>query len=153
MLTPKILHVDELNHKILMEYIKGKRIKEVLNTDDEKTVEKVCLEIGKLIGKMHANGIVHGDLTTSNMILKDDSIYFIDFGLGEFSKKMEDQGVDLNLLYEALKSTHFKILKICWDNIVKGYKQEYSKANDVLKQIEEIEKRGRYMDRQVERKG
>ncbi len=152
-LTPKILHVDELNHKILMEYIKGKRIKEVLNTDDEKTVEKVCLEIGKLIGKMHANGIVHGDLTTSNMILKDDSIYFIDFGLGEFSKKMEDQGVDLNLLYEALKSTHFKILKICWDNIVKGYKQEYSKANDVLKQIEEIEKRGRYMDRQVERKG
>jgi len=146
-LTPKILHVDELNHKIVMEYIDGERIKELLNRNDKKTVERVCLEIGKLIGKMHANGIVHGDLTTSNMILKDDKIYFIDFGLGDYSKRVEDYGVDLNLLYEALKSTHFKILKTCWDNIVKGYKQEYTKADEVLERVEEIEKRARYMDR------
>ena len=151
--TPKILHVDEKNYKIIMEFIDGKRIKELLNESDSKIVEEVCFDIGKQIGKMHANGIVHGDLTTSNMILKDNRIYFIDFSLGEFSKRIEDQGVDLNLLYEALKSTHFKLLKICWSNIVKGYKQEYNKADEVLKKVEEIEKRGRYMDRQVKRKG
>jgi len=144
--TPKILHVDELNHKIIMEFIDGIRIKEFLYSIS-KEKDKICFEIGKLIGKLHSSGIVHGDLTTSNMILKDEKIYFIDFGLGEFSRRIEDQGVDLNLLLEALKSTHFKILKLCWDNIVKGYKKEYSNAGQVLKKMEEIEKRARYMKR------
>lgn len=145
--TPKILHVDEANYKIIMEYVDGVRIKELLNSADEKTIEKICFKIGELIGKLHANSIIHGDLTTSNMILKDEKIFFIDFGLGDFSRRIEDQGVDLNLLYEAFKSTHFKILKSCWDNIVKGYKQEYIKANEVLEKVEEIEKRARYAKR------
>jgi Kae1-associated kinase Bud32 len=146
-LTPKILSVDEANYKIIMEYVDGVRIKEFLNSADKSSIEKVCLQIGKLIGKLHSNGVVHGDLTTSNMILKDNQIYFIDFGLGEFSRRIENQGVDMNLLYEALKSTHFKILKICWTNILKGYKQEYKDANKVLEKVDEIEKRARYMER------
>jgi Kae1-associated kinase Bud32 len=145
--TPKILHVDDVDYKIVMENVAGERVKELLFTADKKTVEKICFEIGKLIGKLHSAGIVHGDLTTSNMILKDNQIYFIDFGLGEFSKRIEDQGVDLNLLYEALKSTHFKILKLCWGNIVKGYKEEYKNAEQALNKIEEIEKRARYVER------
>jgi len=146
-LTPKIFSVDEKNHKIIMEFIDGTRIKELLYAADKKTVEKICFEIGKLIGKLHSAGIIHGDLTTSNMILKENQIYFIDFGLGFFSKKIEDQGTDLNLLYEALKSTHFKILKPCWNNILKGYKQEYKDSDKVLKRIEDIEKRARYAKR------
>jgi Kae1-associated kinase Bud32 len=146
-LTPKIFSVDEKNHKIIMEFIDGTRIKELLYEADEKTVEKICFEIGKLVGKLHSAGIIHGDLTTSNMILKESQIYFIDFGLGFFSKKIEDQGTDLNLLYEALKSTHFKILKLCWNNILKGYKQEYKDSDKVLKRIEDIEKRARYAKR------
>lgn len=145
--TPKILHVDEKDHKIFMEFIEGRRIKELLNEVDEKTVARICFEIGRAIGKLHANGIVHGDLTTSNMILRGDEIYFIDFGLGEFSTRIEDQGVDLNLLYEALRSTHFKILDLCWKNVIEGYRKEYQKADEVLKKIEEIEKRARYMER------
>ena len=146
-LTPKILDVDYINHKIIMENVDGKRVKEFLNSSDEETIEELCFKIGKLIGRLHANGIIHGDLTTSNMILKGSQVYFIDFGLGEFSKRVESQGVDIKLLYEALKSTHFKILKICWNNIVKGYKQEYEDADKALEKIEEIEKRARYMDR------
>jgi Kae1-associated kinase Bud32 len=145
--TPNILHVDEKNYRIVMEFIDGQRIKELLNSSDEKTVEKTCIEIGKLVGKLHENGIVHGDLTTSNMILKDDKIFFIDFGLGSFSKRLEDQGTDLNLLLEALKATHFKVLNICWSNIVKGYKKEYKFADRVLEKVVEIEKRARYMVR------
>lgn len=145
--TPKILHADEANYKIIMEFIDGKRIKELLNNSDKKTIEKICFEIGRSIGKLHSAKIIHGDLTTSNMILKDDKVYFIDFGLGEFSNRVEDFGVDLNLLYEALKSTHFKILKTCWNNIIKGYKKEYKDAEKVLEKIEKIEKRARYVKR------
>ena len=146
-LTPKIFAVDDANHKIIMEYVGDERVKELLNVGDKKTVEKISFEIGRMVGKLHANGIVHGDLTTSNMLIKDGEIYLIDFGLGEFSKKIEDQGVDLNLLQEALKSTHFRILKTCWDSIVKGYRQEYKDADKVLEKIEEIEKRARYAAR------
>jgi Kae1-associated kinase Bud32 len=145
--TPKILDVDEKNYKIFMEFIEGKRVKELLNESDKKTIANICVEIGKAIGKLHSHGIIHGDLTTSNMILKDGEIYFIDFGLGEFSSRIEDQGVDLNLLYEALRSTHFKILAFCWKKIVEGYKKEYPKANEVLERVKEIEKRARYMKR------
>lgn len=145
--TPQVLHVDEKDHKIIMEFIDGIRIKEFLNSANEDEIKKVCFEIGKLIGKLHSNKIVHGDLTTSNMILKEGKIYFIDFSLGNFSNRIEDYGVDLNLLYEALKSTHFKILKICWDSIVNGYKAEFKDSEKVFKKIEEIEKRARYMER------
>ena len=145
--TPKILEVDKKNHKIIMEYIDGKRIKELLNESDKNTVKKISFEIGKLTGKLHSRGIIHGDLTTSNMILKDKEIYFIDFGLGYFSGKIEDQGTDLRLLLGALKSTHFKILDLCWKNIIKGYKEEYSKAEEVLRKMEEIRKRVRYIER------
>ncbi len=142
--TPRILRVDKENHKIVMEYIDGIRIKELLNESDEKTIKKLSREIGRLIGKLHSAGIIHGDLTTSNMILKDEKIYFIDFGLGFFSRKIEDKGTDLKLLKEALKSTHFKILKTCWENIIKAYRKEYKHAEKVLKKVEEIEKRARY---------
>lgn len=145
--TPKIFMLDEKNFKILMEYVDGIRVKELLASSNKKTVEKICFEIGRLIGKLHANNIVHGDLTTSNMIFKDGEIYFIDFGLGRISSRLEDKGVDLNLLLEALKATHFKILNVCWDNIVKGYKKEYKDAEEVLRKVEEIEKRARYAKR------
>jgi len=145
--TPRIFDIDKKTHKIIMEFIEGKRIKELLNKSDKKTIEKLCFEIGKLIGKLHSAGLIHGDLTTSNMILKDEKIYFIDFGLGSFSKKIEDQGTDLRLLHEALKSTHYQILDTSWKNIIKGYKSEHSKADMVMNRVSEIEKRARYMER------
>jgi Kae1-associated kinase Bud32 len=145
--TPKILDVDKKSYKIIMEFVDGERIKELLNKSDIKTIERLCLEIGGLVGKLHSSGIIHGDLTTSNMIFKDEKIYFIDFGLGFFSEKIEDQGTDLRLLHEALKSTHYEVLDVCWENVIKGYKIEYSKANLVLDKVSEIEKRARYMER------
>ena len=145
--TPIVYEIDKEGHKIIMEYINGTRIKELLNSSDRKTIQKVCFEIGRSIGKLHSAGIIHGDITTSNMILRKDNIYFIDFGLGFFSRKIEDQGTDLMLLHEALKSTHFKILDLCWKSVIKGYEKEYSNLNQVLKKIEEIEKRARYKER------
>jgi Kae1-associated kinase Bud32 len=149
--TPKILHVDE--YKIIMQFVDGGRIKELLiaagEKSDEKTIERVCVEIGQSIGKLHAADIVHGDLTTSNMILcaADGRIYFIDFGLGDFSRRVEAKGVDMLLLRNALKAAHYRILSECWENILKGYKQEYKDADEVIRKVGEIERRARYAKR------
>ena len=145
--TPKIFSVDENGFKISMEFVDGKRIKEFFNETDDLNRKKVAEELGKAVGLLHKNGIVHGDLTTSNMILKDDKIYFIDFGLGDFSNRIENQSTDLSVLKEALKSTHFKHLNLLWQSFIKGYKQTNDKFNKVLDTLNDIEKRGRYVKR------
>jgi len=150
-LTPQILEVDEKNHRIVMEFLEGKRLKDILNSIPLREAKKICREIGKCVGKLHRNGIIHGDLTTSNMIIKDGKLYFIDFGLGLFSRRIEDQGMDLCVLYESFRSTHFKILEACWKEIIKGYEQEYENAEKVLKRMEEIEIRARYRERKDEK--
>jgi len=143
--TPAIVEVS--NAKIVMQFIDGKVIKEIFCSAEENEVKKLSAEIGKIIGFLHSNGIIHGDLTTSNMILKDDKIFVIDFGLGGFSKKIEDQGVDLNLFEEAVKATHFKLYSLIWKNVIEAYKKEYKSANEVLMKVDEIEKRARYAQR------
>jgi Kae1-associated kinase Bud32 len=81
------------------------------------------------------------------MILKDNKIFFIDFGLGDFSNRIENQAVDLSVLNEAFKSTHFKHLDLLWESFIKGYKQTNDKFNKVLDTLNDIEKRGRYVKR------
>ena len=145
--TPNVISIDEKGFKIKMEFIDGKRLKEFLNETDDKSREIIAENIGKSVGLLHKNGIVHGDLTTSNMILKDDNIYFIDFGLGDFYKRIENKAVDLSVLKEAFKSTHFKYLNLLWESFIKGYKQTNNNFNKVLDTLNDIEKRGRYVKR------
>ena len=145
--TPQIFHVDEENCKIIMEFIDGKRLKDILDSWNEEKIERTFVEVGKCVGKMHSADIIHGDLTTSNILVKDDTIYFIDFGLGYFSKRIEDKGTDLNLFKEAIRATHPRLLNLCWQNIVIGYKQTFAEWEKVLKKVDEIEKRARYVER------
>jgi len=88
--TPRIISTDEENNKIIMEFIDGKRLKEFFNETSDEERSRIAEKVGKSVGILHKNGIVHGDLTTSNMILKDGKVFFIDFGLGEFSKRIEN---------------------------------------------------------------
>jgi Kae1-associated kinase Bud32 len=143
--TPTIL--DATENKIMMQFVDGKTIKEIFYFAKEPQIIEISQQIGKIVGLLHSNGIIHGDLTTSNMILKNGKIFVIDFGLGEFSKKIENQGVDLNLLEEAIKATHFKIYRLVWQNVIEAYKKEYKAANEVLLKVNEIEKRARYAER------
>src|SRR3990167_9462231 len=115
--TPKVFLVDERNFKIEMEFIDGELVKDVLDGLDVEKRKKLCLSIGENIAKMHDNNIIHGDLTTSNMItflleketLTKEKLYFIDFGLGFNSERVEDKAVDLRLLRQAFNSKHYKI--------------------------------------------
>ena len=96
------------------------------------------------IGRLHRHNIIHGDITTSNMIIDDDRIHFIDFGLGCINDENEAKGVDLHVLMEAFNSTHSSHPD-CFGYVLEGYKKEYpSHAQAVIKKIDDIVKRGRY---------
>ncbi len=147
--TPIIYQVDIPNTTIIMEYIEGERIKELfLNSNNSM---EICKKIGYLVGRLHNNGIIHGDLTTSNMILSRGKIILIDFGLGDFSNSIEDFGIDLHLLRRALQSTHFKNAKSYFQQIKNQYLIEMeTKGSEVIDRLDEILNRGRYVIRQKE---
>lgn len=140
--TPKVKKVDDKTTEIDMEFIDGKKLSEHL--DGLKNAEEVCKMIGNQIAKLHDADIIHGDLTTSNMILaKGDKLYFIDFGLGFNSSKIEDKAVDLHLIKQALEAKHFVHYEKFFNAVLKGY--EHSKNyKETLKRLEAVEKRGRY---------
>ncbi|MEM2702700.1 MAG: KEOPS complex kinase/ATPase Bud32 [Candidatus Bathyarchaeia archaeon] len=146
--TPIIFMVDLEEATIIMEFVEGKQIKQILNDLSSEERRKLCHQIGMLIGRLHKNGIIHGDLTTSNMILTPHgNIVLIDFGLSEQSTEVEARGVDLHLMKRALASTHYKYSDECFSAIIEGYEEVMGgeTTRDVLNRIKEIEKRGRYI--------
>ncbi|HOM96272.1 MAG: Kae1-associated kinase Bud32 [Candidatus Methanofastidiosa archaeon] len=145
--SPTLYHVNLKEKSIIMEYLDGIRLKEYFTS---KGLDRdIGLQIGKSIGSLHKGGIIHGDLTTSNMILKDGRVYFIDFGLSEESEEIEKQGIDIHLLRQALESTHFDISNELFETILEGYAITLGnkKKEEILQRIEQIEKRGRYRKR------
>ena len=140
--TPKVFDVSE--NKLTMEFIDGERVKDIFNGVDDEKRKRISGLIGKALGRMHSANIVHGDFTTSNMILKEDQLFIIDLGLGKYSERSEDKAVDLYLLYEALKSVHFSFLKEAWQKVLKSYRKEYKQARDVLLRFDKISMRRRY---------
>ena len=117
-------------------------IKKIINEKKQKTIFHL---VGESIAKLHDSNIIHGDLTTSNMILKNKEVYFIDFGLGFQSHKIEDKAVDLHLLKQALEAKHFKNHKNLYKEFEKGYKKTNSnEAPKVFERIKAVEKRRRY---------
>ena len=137
--APKLIKNDE-KENLVIEKIDGKLVKDILEKAD---YGKLCEEIGRKIAILHNNSIIHGDLTTSNMIL-NNKIYFIDFGLSFFSEKAEDKAVDLHLLKEGLESKHYRIWEDCFKCVVEAYKKDAKNSNATLKRLEVVEKRGRY---------
>lgn len=146
--TPTIFLVDVRNSTIVMEFITGKQVKQFLTEASKKDRQLLCFQIGELIGKLHKKGIIHGDLTTSNMILDSErKIFIVDFGLGEKTSELEARGVDLHLMKRALQSTHFRFAEECFGAVMEGYSEIIGKegVKEILEKIKEIERRGRYV--------
>jgi len=140
--TPLVYFVDTKNCAILMQYIKGTLIHDL----PKSKLTLICKKIGQVVGTMHKNGIMHGDLTTTNFILSHGKIFVIDFGLAIRTKKPEDHAVDLRLFKEILNSAHVSIIKNAWNNFLQGYKTSVgiSRFNKVTNLVSVIESRGRY---------
>jgi Kae1-associated kinase Bud32 len=142
--TPLMTEVDVVNGIIRMSNVKGDKLKDVLNNMEGEKRLDVCKIIGQQIGKLHKHHIIHGDLTTSNMILAGGRVIFIDFGLGEINESIESKGVDLLLFKKALHSTHWKVAEICFSEAVETYEKSYNRTEEVLERLKTIERRGRY---------
>ena len=172
--VPKVLKSNEKTKEIIMEFIDGKKLSEELDNFPLEKQKEICKEIGISISKLHDENIIHGDLTTSNIILVDDNselicsqpkdngsgeekiqckklggivskfkLFFIDFGLGFHSQKLEDKAVDIHLIKQALEAKHFQHFEILTKEFRKGYSNSKN-SEAVLKQLEKVEKRGRY---------
>jgi TP53 regulating kinase and related kinases len=147
--TPLIYMVNVPEAAIVMEYIEGQQIKQLLNKVSQEKRHQLCVTIGELIAKLHSHGLIHGDLTTSNMILTpEEKICFVDFGLGEKNIEIEAQGVDLHLMKRALQSTHYMFWEECFKAVLSGYSSVLGveASEKVYEKIKEIEKRGRYVE-------
>jgi N6-L-threonylcarbamoyladenine synthase/protein kinase Bud32 len=128
---------DVTKDTIVMERVHGSLLKEALEPQH-------LYAAGKTVGKLHGAGIIHGDLTTSNMILREGNCVLIDFGLAQVSTEIETRGVDLHVLFQTLKSTTtaHESLKAAF---IQGYQEHFGLYQDVLNREQEIERRGRYL--------
>ena len=132
--VPEVYDVD--SHSITMENLSGIKLSELLDDIKNKAIIK---SLAKEIKKLHSFGIIHGDLTTSNIFFYKDKIYLIDFGLGKFSDKIEDKATDIHLLKECLNSRHSLNYKKLWLTFIKEYNDTL-----VLERLRKIESRVRY---------
>lgn len=140
--TPILYDVDLHDKTILMEEIKGDLVKDIINED-------LAYEIGENIAKFHNLNIIHGDITSSNMMVNDkNQLVFIDFGLGRYSDLFEDKAVDLLVLKKSLQSIDYNTAIKIFDKVLEGYADEYKddslNREQIIKKINEIESRGRY---------
>ena len=139
-LSPQLIDFCDKRMQITMDFVPVEKLRDVLMRGDE--YQQFAEEVGQKIGKLHAHDIIHGDLTTSNMIMSKE-IKFIDFGLSSFSDKVEDKAVDLFLLDRALESKHYQHYPGIFDNVIAGYKEVYPDARFVLERFQGVKRRGR----------
>jgi len=146
--VPTILLVDLDLALIVMEYIEGLLLRDLLSNLSPNLTCKLIRNVGSQVAKMHKAGVVHGDLTTSNMIYSNGRIYIVDFGLAKMSKSLEDRGVDVHLFLRSLESVHFNLKDLLFNCFIEGYENVLgSKAKEeILAKVHEIRLRGRYVE-------
>jgi TP53 regulating kinase-like protein len=148
--VPYLMNIDYESKKIYMQYIDNSlKLRDFLN-EFAKNVEKpVIFEmmglVGSLIAKLHDADIIHGDLTTSNLMIKsedysnmkkidDYAIYVIDFGLSYQKNTVEDKAVDLYVLERAFLSSHPN-QESEFEAILKGYEKSAYKGPLIIAKL------------------
>lgn len=138
--SPKLISEDESSMKITMEFLDGPKLRDILS---KKNISSLAKEIGTLLSQLHNMDIIHGDLTTSNMMYCKEKVYFIDFGLSFYSTKVEDKAVDLHLLHCAIESRHPELFEELFGIITETYFTLARDAQLIKKRYIVVEKRGR----------
>ncbi|KAI9784643.1 MAG: serine/threonine-protein kinase bud32 [Geoglossum umbratile] len=155
--VPAVYFVDWEQGWLLMEWVGGGSVRGVLGREgvlerEAERVEGLMGRIGHAVGRLHESGVVHGDLTTSNLMLQpssaddkdplDGDVILIDFGLGAVSVQDEDKAVDLYVLERAFISTHPKAEGL-FKEVLRSYGESYKGAKVVLRRLEDVRMRGR----------
>jgi TP53 regulating kinase-like protein len=149
--VPQVYEIDSQQATIIMRFIEGEKLKNIIDLLEDNKKEKIFNAIGKMIAILHKNGHIHGDITTSNLIVtREGDLFLIDFGLHEYSDTIEDKSVDIHLFKRVLISSHGSNFKFCFNAFLEGYRSEYGRVNMgecklIIKNIDAIESRGRYV--------
>jgi Kae1-associated kinase Bud32 len=140
--APAVIDIDLAQATLRISRVGGQRLRDVLT---ERPAERavLCKRFGALVGKLHAAGFVHGDLTTSNVHVDGEAMILLDFGLAERSREVEEQGVDLHLVERTFESSH-PSLTGAFADFLTGYKTTYADAHLVERRMLEIKSRARY---------
>ncbi len=147
--TPVIYQVGPEDATIVMEFVEGERVRDIVEDLSGEERHELFKLIGLLAGRLHGAGIIHGDMTTSNIINTAEGPVFVDFGLGEMSSETEKRGVDLNLMHRMLTSTHFRHTEELFAAFREGYVEGLGEeADEALERMEEVSRRGRYVERE-----
>jgi TP53 regulating kinase-like protein len=163
--VPHLVFIDAKNGLIYMEKIEGLSVKQwiwneegdteggaqeagdksrSLPDGDVSSLKDTLVLVGQEIGKLHKSDIVHGDLTTSNVMLRDGKPVIIDFGLASVSTLAEDKAVDLYVMERAVLSTHPVHSQQYCDWLFEGYLAVVGKSQkEVMRKLEDVRQRGR----------
>ncbi|KAJ2392491.1 serine/threonine-protein kinase bud32, partial [Coemansia sp. RSA 2603] len=145
--VPQVIRTDKDTATLYIEFIEGPTLKEWIfeNTDEGKEKELMS-SVGRILYQMHANSIIHGDLTTSNIIVDvQGDIVLIDFGLSQISAMVEDKAVDLYVLERAFISTHPESERL-FAAVLQAYESQDPAAAATMKRLEDVRQRGRKRD-------
>lgn len=169
---PKVAWSD--SSTILMSEIKNCETLYDFMMREPTKVKSLGLLIGQCIAELHNLGIIHGDLTTSNLLLVskqnkdidtsskkikvDDSlgdshvVIPIDFGLSTGSTHPEERAVDLYVLERAFLSTFFSDSEF-FNTILEQYLQHIDESTceplgkaKIVERLHEVRARGRKSD-------
>ncbi|KAI5923907.1 Serine/threonine-protein kinase BUD32 [Camillea tinctor] len=163
--VPAVYAVDEGGGWLAMEWVPGAAVRAGLNAhlatggerdESDAALVSVLRRVAAAVGGLHSVGVVHGDLTTSNMMLAptpnhqgeegaglEGVIVIIDFGLASQSASDEDRAVDLYVLERAFASTHPRAEALFTRVLEAEYGGAFRGAPVVLRKLEEVRLRGR----------
>ena len=144
--APYLYEVDLPGSTLIMEYVQGTRLKDLVPLAEPADLERYFRDFGHCTARLHASGVMHGVLTTANVVSRDHELVFIDFGLSVRSTRLEDHAVDLRLIKETLVGAHPEASSAAFGALVDGYRDVRGPARtrSVLGQLRNIERRGRY---------
>jgi TP53 regulating kinase-like protein len=144
--SPFLFNVDIPASTLVMEFVEGDRVKDLVPSLPPRELDQVFFEFGQAVARLHRSGIMHGDLTTANVVRRKGKLVFIDFGLSVRTTRLEDHAVDLRLIKETLVGAHSEAAAEALEALNRGYASVSGPASTkaVLKQLQNIERRGRY---------
>lgn len=147
--TPVLFSVDPMMQTLTFEFVEGPMVKDILlgmgaNGIVEERLNDIATQIGDSIAKLHDGGLVHGDLTTSNMLIRKDTnqLVLIDFGLSFISTLPEDKAVDLYVLERAFISMHSSCGDVM-ERVLAAYRKSSKQWCSTLNKLAQVRQRGR----------
>lgn len=140
--VPAVLDVDAEAATIRMARVGGRRLKDVMDENPSGSA-RLAQEFGRIVGRLHGAGLVHGDLTTSNLHVEGDRLVLMDFGLAGRSRDVEDRGVDLHLVERTFESSHPGRAEL-FAAFLQGYRASMPEASAVERRMQDIKARARY---------